>query len=611
MKKKVFFVDSKETHELVFRALGAKRCLCPLCSHTRKKRNESTLCWDHTKNVGYCQHCGAVCVLHKEQSDQGLAHVQQPAPEPKIDPAAQHARLTARYPHHKRSLSPRVIAWLEARGIDAEVAKRMGCFSIPMGHDDEAIAFVFRRDGLETNIKFRTLKEKGYFFATSGALMHPYHADAIGKHNTLIITEGEMDSIACVCAELPNTTGVPNGAGSKNMAWLDTYAEELAKVELFYIAVDDDERGHELREALIDKLGAERCRIVTYNGHKDANELLQNEGKEALNAQLQAASQPEIANTLNLENEYDSFEQLFTEGGLKGLKIDMPEIDDIVSWRTGSFVVVTGIPGHGKSEFIDFLTVSLNRLHGFKTLFFSPENDPVTYHMSKLSMKISGKRFGTDYMTREELSRVYTDIKQNFFFIDPDLYDIDQILEIATAMVKTHGIKVFVVDPFNTLELKNPENISETNVINRLLGKFKAFVRNYNVSLILSAHPRKMDILGKNDVASYREPTLYDISGSANFYNRCDYGITVHRADKDVKDSKGDRNYTNITFEKIRWRELGQPASCKLRYNYVNGRYDSMHKTAAEWDYSWWESCEQTPSETCRQTTDEVNEHVA
>ncbi|MGL5561027.1 MAG: toprim domain-containing protein [Tannerellaceae bacterium] len=380
----------------------------------------------------------------------------------------------------------------------------MGCFSIPMGRDDEAIAFVFRRDGLETNIKFRTLKEKGYFFATSGALMHPYNADAIGKHTTLIITEGEMDSIACLCAELPNTTGVPNGAGSKNMAWIDTYAEEMAKVERFYIAADDDARGHELRQALIDKLGAERCHIVTYNGYKDANELLQNEGKEALKAQLQKASQPEIEHIINLSNELDSFEKFFTDGGMKGLKIDMPEIDEIVSWRPGSFIVVTGIPGHGKSEFIDFLVVSLNRLHGFKTLFFSPENDPVTYHMSKLSMKITGKRFGTPYMTHEEMSTVYTDIKQNFFFIEPDLFDIDQILELAAVMVKMHGIKVFVVDPFNTLELKNPENISETNVINRLLGKFKAFVRNYNVSLILSAHPRKMDLLGKSDVANHR-----------------------------------------------------------------------------------------------------------
>ncbi|MGL5561026.1 MAG: hypothetical protein ACRDCN_00185 [Tannerellaceae bacterium] len=59
-----------------------------------------------------------------------------------------------------------------------------------------------------------------------------------------------------------------------------------------------------------------------------------------------------------------------------------------------------------------------------------------------------------------------------------------------------------------------------------------------------------------------------------------------------MKDTKGDRNYTNITFEKIRWRELGNPASCKLRYNYVNGRYDSLHKTAAQWDYTWWEEIE-------------------
>ena len=66
-------------------------------------------------------------------------------------------------------------------------------------------------------------------------------------------------------------------------------------------------------------------------------------------------------------------------------------------------------------------------------------------------------------------------------------------------------------------------------------------------------------------------PTPYDISGSANWFNKCDNAITVHRHKSDEDDFAG------IHVHKIRFQykngkpNQGHPA--KLKYNLTNGRY--------------------------------------
>jgi twinkle protein len=66
--------------------------------------------------------------------------------------------------------------------------------------------------------------------------------------------------------------------------------------------------------------------------------------------------------------------------------------------------------------------------------------------------------------------------------------------------------------------------------------------------IFLIAHPKKMQTKeGQPDV-----PTLYDISGSAHFYNKTDNGITVYR-------NAGDG--VEIFIQKIRFQEyVGKPS---------------------------------------------------
>ena len=60
-------------------------------------------------------------------------------------------------------------------------------------------------------------------------------------------------------------------------------------------------------------------------------------------------------------------------------------------------------------------------------------------------------------------------------------------------------------------------------------------------------------------------PTLYDISGSANFYNKTDFGITVHR--------DRENNTVEVHVQKVKFRHLGECGTALFKYNLNNGRY--------------------------------------
>ena len=56
----------------------------------------------------------------------------------------------------------------------------------------------------------------------------------------------------------------------------------------------------------------------------------------------------------------------------------------------------------------------------------------------------------------------------------------------------------------------------------------------------------------------YQKPTLYDIAGSANFANKTDVGIVVHKVDQDT---------SLVEVLKSRyWEEIGRPGGVLMEY---------------------------------------------
>ena len=250
-------------------------------------------------------------------------------------------------------------------------------------------------------------------------------------------------------------------------------------------------------------------------------------------------------------------------------------------------MVVTGIPGDGKSEFLDEVAVRLSLHYDWRCAWFSPENFPVTLHHPKLIEKLIGKRFLKGLMTQMEFDAAVSYLSHNFFDILPEEgYRVDTILERAESLVRRKGIRVFILDPYNCLEHQIPHGQSETQYISEFLEKLRSFARRRQVLVILAAHPTKM----KKDPVSgkFPVPTMYDISGSAAFFNKADFGLAIER----------DRAQcvTRVHVQKVKFRHLGQPGVASFEYNthcgrFVNfeeGKTDDLPRKQVKWDNSNW-----------------------
>ncbi|MCM1162806.1 MAG: toprim domain-containing protein [Muribaculaceae bacterium] len=430
------------------------------------------------------------------------------------------------------------------------------------GKKEPTIQFNYYLKDELINVKYRTYDKK--FVLETGAELIPYNLNGITGEQECIITEGEMDCLSFIEVGKSNCISVPNGANS-NLAYLDDFIEGwFDDKSTIFIATDTDQKGIMLRDELVRRFGSERCRIVTYgDGCKDANEHLIKYGKESLLRCLADAKEVKVEGVFAVTDFEDSLDAYFAEGLPKGVTIGHPNFDVLCSFETKRLAVVTGIPGSGKSEFLDEIAERLNLRYGWRFAFFSPENAPLAYHAGKLIEKFVGKKFESTTMTQEEYAQAKQRINENMFFISPkDDFSIDTILSKAKYLIRRYGIKALVIDPFNRLTLETSGFYKETDMIRDLLSRLSNFAQQNDVLVFLMAHPTKQQ---RNKDGVVEAPSLYDIAGSAHFFNMADYGIVVHR----------DRpnNLVEIKVEKVRFKHLGGVGTATMRYNMVNGRY--------------------------------------
>lgn len=479
------------------------------------------------------------------------------------------------------TLSDKLLAWFECRGITEPTLSAVGITEglewMPQKNKEiNTVQFNYYRNGELVNTKFRTGDK--CFKLVSGAELLPYNIDSIKGETECIITEGEMDALSFIEAGYKAVVSVPNGANA-NLSYLDDYIDDYFEdKEIIFIAVDTDAKGVELRDELLRRLGQERCRVLTYGDDcKDANEHLQKFGKASLIECVNSAPETKLEGVFYVSDFESSLDSLFENGMQKGLTIGHENFDKYCSFETKRLCIVTGIPGSGKSEFIDEIAERLNIRYQWRFAYFSPENAPLAYHASKLIEKFTGRKFDKKHLGPGEYRQVKEHLEQNFFFIAPESnFRLDTILDKAKSLVRRKGIKALVIDPYNRLESQATGRMSETLYISETLDKLTAFAQRYDLMIILMAHPTK---LPKNKDGRIESPTLYDISGSANFFNKADFGIVVHR--------DRDNNVVEVHIQKVKFRHLGEPGLALFKYNLNNGRYVPYNGgMVIDWDNS-------------------------
>lgn len=400
------------------------------------------------------------------------------------------------------------------------------------------------------------------------------------RQNGLISVTGNCDALSFVEAGINNVISVPNGA-NKNLEWLDDFMEWFDGMKTIYIAVDNDDKGVMLKEELVRRFGAERCMIVNWSaGCKDANDQLKKYGKDSLRYCVDAAQDVKVGGIYYLEDYESNLDMLYRNGAPKGNTVGWPKFDELISFTTKRIMIVTGVPGHGKSQVMLEIAVRLNLRYGWKTAFFSPESQPMESHAQELIQVLIGKSFNPSYlhMSESEYQMGKNYIRDNFFHIMPeDNQTIATILEKAQFLVRRRGIKMLVIDPYSSIDTDFGTQ-SETNYIRAMLEALRIFAIRNDVLVCLVAHPTKL----RKDKDHDGIPTMYDVSGSAHFLNKTDYGIVVYR--------DFDDECTLIKVEKVKSRFLGKKGEALFKFNINNGRYTPWEKDYASvsWDNSNW-----------------------
>lgn len=529
-------------------APGERRAFCPQCSASRKKNYIKDLSVDQDRGVWFCHHCGWAG---------GLGGT----PEEK-----EHAEKMFRMPRFVESevTDEHVLKWFTERGISK---RTLSAFHIKSGRawmqgpngggEANTIQFPFYLDGQVVNIKYRTGDKR--FRQAKDARKCFYNFDMALKSTSdrLLITEGEMDCLALYEAGFQGVVSVPDGAPSPESKTYASKFDFLQGAEKLFdrfkwvvLAVDNDAPGKKLEEELGRRIGLERCLRVTWpGGCKDANDVLVKHGPAALRQCIEEAEFYPVDGVKGIPDLWDSVLALHKTPETPGVETGWENMVGLFNVEPGQMTVVTGIPSHGKSTFIDALRVNLFRLHGWPSAAFSPENWPVENHLAALTEMYAHCHFRE--MPDMEVEGSLMELNGGLFFIQPDkdddMMDVDGILKRARWLIYQAGIKVLVIDPWNEIYASILPGQREDQYISVQLAKIRRFARVNAIHIFLVVHPKNLE---KDKSGKYPAPTAYDIAGGAMWRNKADNILCVYRPD--MTSSR-----TEVQIQKIRFRRNG------------------------------------------------------
>ena len=296
------------------------------------------------------------------------------------------------------------------------------------------------------------------------------------------------------------------------------------------------------------------CRDLLEKGYGD---------KRPVNSQKEKQPEKKSSSVL-LDSLQEKILEYYDKGDPKGLGGPWPALNKLMTIRKGLLHIVTGIPSHGKSCVVDQIMVHMATEHDWKIDVFSPEHHPHEVHARRLiQIKTKQSFFGPNRISREVVKNESWEIGQSFRFLDsPD----DVSLEFILREWESRKADALVIDPWNELEHARPREQTESEYIGICLRKLRKFAREKNVSVWVIAHPTKIQRQEKSD--ERKVPDLYDINGSANWYNKADNGLVVWR--------NFEEGFTKVIVQKIKFHWDGNLGEVDLKFKTEFGGYEQM-----------------------------------
>lgn len=399
----------------------------------------------------------------------------------------------------------------------------------------------------------------------------------------LALVASGLDRVVCLPPDID--ISLPNEAPWQ-FAEIWDRQENLLESDILVFALPNSERA--LEEELGRRLSRDRCFRVRYSVPSDkpllehieedeipvypnALSVYKDMGPDVLVDMVSFAEPFPVKGIHELDDMDEAFEELYEHGLQPGRSTGWPSFDPLYTVVPGQWTLITGIPGHGKSTWLDGVMINLARRDGWRFGVFTPENQPPTRYYAGLMEKLLDKPFSegpTPRITHSEKNTAKRWLNDRFKIILPDEengeWTLDAVLSLARILVRRYGIQGLVIDPWNELDHSQAGD-KEVSYLSQALTKIRRFARLHGVHVWIVAHPTKMH---KDADGLYPVPTPYEVAGGAHWRNKADNIIAVYRFV-----GLPDQLIADVHIQKIRFREVGRVGLGHLRTNPISGAW--------------------------------------
>lgn len=474
------------------------------------------------------------------------------------------------------------VKYMENRGISKATVERYG-ITTQKDRDNVLVFPFFDDDGKMQFVKYRNTEfQKGNGGSKEWCERNCkpilFGMDQCNLENkTLIMTEGQIDSLSVTECGIENAVSVPMGVNA--FTWVPHCWDFLGKFETL-IVFGDREKGH---ITLLDDMKqrfngtVKHVRPEDYKDCKDANELLRKYGRDAVVDAVNQAVPVKNARIIDLSR-VERKSMVDMENISSGIR----EFDRRVGgFFFGSLIILTGERGLGKSTLGSQFCVQA--VHQGQTVFlYSGEMmdwnvqdwfdrqaagpsriNPIRTNLGSTIYSVDGMYVDDIHGWYEGKAYLYDNR------IVGEAEEDETLLATTENAIKQYGCRVLLLDNLMTAmddDMTNDQYRQQTAFVRKLA----LMAKQYSVIVFLVVHPRK------TGVGTYRND---DVSGSSNITNLADVVIWYERPDEDTE---GDR-VLRITKNRINGKTgKGIP----LWFDEASKRI-ADRENAFNWNYGW------------------------
>jgi len=305
---------------------------------------------------------------------------------------------------------------------------------------------------------------------------------------------------------------------------------------------------------------------------------------------------PALSFVSNMQDDLNFIQKLRRGEVEIGKETGYHELDKYFRFKEGKFNVIMGRANVGKSYIVWFLMALANRLHGWKWIVFSGENESFAIRQELVKF-ISGHKI--EDISDWELEKLMELVDENFKIIKvDDLITAEELLVLAEELMKTGEYKGMMIDPYNHLRIPSKFSSSSYNYHYETISRFKQWSGDKNCTIFLNTHVGTVGARKIHTEGDYKgHPTVpekFDIENGVMFDNKADDFIVVHRYTQMPERA----NITEIHVKKVKetWSggaptPLGVPVEMVLaRNNGFGSFYDSYGNSPLQEKYYEWKS---------------------